>query len=99
MIITRHRVDDYRARLARTPLHLVVLNPGKRAAAGRDATRAKSRRQVARTGVSVADRWAHLEGVMTSELAGVGLWIQSANQTPARTVDMILAAEDRSRID
>jgi len=99
VIVTRRRVDEYRARLARIPLHLVVLNPGKNAAAGRDVTRAKSRRQLARTGVSVADRWAHLEDVMTSELAGVGLWLQSVDKTPALTVDMILAAADRARID
>ena len=71
VIITRRRVEDTFPG-SQASLYLVVLNPGKSVAAARDATRVKSRRQVARTGVSIADRWADLEDVMASELAGLG---------------------------
>ncbi len=94
VIVTRQRVAEYRERLAGLILHLVVLDPGKDAATTRDSARPKSRQRLKRTGISVAERWAHLEDVMRTDLTGVGLWINSANVTAKETVDTILANRD-----
>jgi len=96
VIITRHRVEEYCERLAGLALYLVVLDPGKDTAAARDLVRAKSKQHAQRTGVTIAERWAHLEDVMRAELNGVGLWVKSANATAVDTVNAILASRDKA---
>lgn len=91
VVITRHRVQEYRQRLAGFPLYLVVLDPGKASASERDSARPKSRQQVARIGVSIAQRWAHLEDEMRRELRVVGLWIDNSELTVEQTLHEILS--------
>jgi len=91
VVITRHRVEEYQDRLAGLPLHIVVLDPGKDMAASRDRARIKSQEQIQRIGVSIAERWAHLEDVMRAELGGIGLWIDNSSLTAEDTLSAILA--------
>ncbi|HEU5318467.1 MAG TPA: AAA family ATPase [Chloroflexota bacterium] len=79
--MTRGGVARYRRSLARLNLHLVVLNPGKDTALARDLARPEK---------TVAVHWTHLEDVMRRELPGLGLWIDSRDQTPEQTVAHIL---------
>lgn len=96
VVVTQHRVAEYRERLAGLALHLVVLDPGKDTAMTRDRARAKSQQHAQRTGVAIAARWAHLEDVLRAELYGAGLWVDSANATAAETVDTILAGRGQA---
>ncbi len=91
VVITRERVGEYRDRLAGIPLRLVFLDPGKERAAQRDAERPKSRQHAARLGISIAQRWAHLEDEVRSELSGLGLWLDTANLTVEQTLREIEA--------
>jgi hypothetical protein len=76
--------------LRRLDLHLVVLNPGKEAALERDRGRPADRQ--------VAARWTHLEAIMLRELRGIGLWVDSRQQTPQETVTRILREHARARL-
>jgi hypothetical protein len=80
--MTRGGVSFYRRALRRLALHLVVLNPGKDAALERDRGRPADRQ--------VAALWTHLEAIMLGELPGIGLWVDSRQQTPQETVAYIL---------
>jgi predicted kinase len=91
VIVTRQRVEEYREHLPDRPVYLVVLNPGRDVAIRRDRVRPKSQLHVQRTGVAIAERWAHLEDVICEELSGIGLWLASASATPDELVDTILA--------
>ena len=84
-------VDDvfvYRARLTRLlslmksrPVYLAMLAPGLETLRQRDATRGDK---------SVFQIWGHLDAVMRSEMPGVGLWLDTTDQTPEQTVDHLL---------
>jgi predicted kinase len=91
VVITRRRVQEYLDRLAGLQLHLVVLNPGEDVAASRDSARRKSQEQLQRLGISIAERWAHLEEVMEGELRGNGLWIDNSSLTEDETLTSVLA--------
>lgn len=79
--MTRGGVARYRRALSRLNLHLVVLNPGKDTALARDLARPEK---------TVAAHWTHLEDVMRRELPGLGLWVDSRDQTPEQTIAYIL---------
>jgi hypothetical protein len=64
------------------PLSLVVLAPRVEAVLARDAARSKSPLGVA---------WAtYLDTILRNTMAGIGLWINSSDQTPEETVAEIL---------
>ena len=63
--------------------HLVVLDPGREIALSRDR---------ARPDKNVAHLWVHMEDSLRRELAGLGLWINSADLTVEDTVELILRA-------
>jgi hypothetical protein len=63
-------------------LRLVVLAPSVPVARARDRERAAKH---------VADRFAHLDGVMRAELAGTGLWLDSSVLSVEETVDASLS--------
>ena len=42
--------------------------------------------------------WTHLDDIMRTELAGIGLWVDNANQTVAETVDTILRHQDQAKV-
>jgi len=55
-------------------------------------------RHKAKHGVTIGERFAHLEARMLSELAGVGLWVDNARTTAPETVDLSLRDRDRARL-
>jgi len=99
VVVSRADLEEYRRHLDGLVLHLVVLHPGKRVVIGREADREKSRRHKLRHGLTIGEHYAHLEGPLVAELAGVGLWIDNAALAPAATVDVILASRGQARIE
>ncbi|MGV9328431.1 AAA family ATPase [Streptosporangium sandarakinum] len=65
------------------PLRVVVLAPSPEAVAAREAGRGKD----------AYDLWAieQLDRVLREETPRIGLWLDTSHQTPAETVDAILA--------
>ena len=98
VIVTRATLEAYRKALRNLDLYFVVLHPGAAVAVRRDAGREKSRRHQDIHGRAIGEAFAHLETPLVAELSGVGLWLESADLTPAATVDRILAGRDRARI-
>ena len=89
VVVTRGGVEFYREALAPLRLHLVVLDPGADTALARDAARAEK---------TVAAAFTHLEEPLHEELAGIGLWIDSRDQTPEQTLAVVLANRERARL-
>jgi lincosamide nucleotidyltransferase A/C/D/E len=83
--VSRERLDLLLAATTVRPLRLVVLAPTVDVVLGRDG---------ARDTKTVGDRWVHLDAVQRTELAGIGLWVDSSHRTVAETVDMIWRALD-----
>ena len=77
----RHRLDRYRRALRRLDFYLVVLNPGRAVALERDRARPER---------TVAHLWVHMEDALRRELAGLGLWIDSAALDVQDTVELIV---------
>ena len=71
------------------PLHLVVLAPPLEVSERRDAER---------TGKHVAAEFRHLHPLLHEELAGLGLWLDTSEHTPADSVRTVLAHRDRARL-
>ncbi|WP_329264450.1 AAA family ATPase [Streptomyces pseudovenezuelae] len=79
--------------LVRTrPLYVVVLAPDPRTVAAREAGRAK-------TGYD-GGAWtiAALDGALRESTPPIGLWLDTSAQTPAQTVEAILAGRERARV-
>lgn len=85
VVPTQSRLAHYRQQLRGLHLHLVVLAPGAAAALQRDRDRPEKQ---------VAAHWTWLEDIFASELAGTGLWLDTAALTADETFDAIL---DRRR--
>lgn len=71
------------------PLLLIVLAPPLAVSEERDAER---------SGKTVAEHFRHLHPNFDSELAGIGVWIDSADQQPSETVDAILRLAEAARV-
>lgn len=69
------------------PLRLVILAPPLAVSEARDG---------ARSGKHVADAFRFLHPLMHRELHGMGLWIDSSDQTPEQTVATIIEHADRA---
>lgn len=82
-IILGERWHELRAELRGVPFSLVVLAPRREVVTAlRDAGRAKP---------PLGEAWAtYLDDILRATMAGVGLWIESSDQTPDETVDEIL---------
>jgi chloramphenicol 3-O-phosphotransferase len=81
-IIIGERWDHLREELQGYPFTLVVLAPSTAVVRDRDANRGKQ---------PLGARWAeYLDAELRKTMAGVGMWIDSANQTPDETVDAIV---------
>jgi hypothetical protein len=89
VVVNRSLIVDYQRLLDGLALRLVVLSPGRDVALQRDRDREEK---------TVAEHWAFLEGELEQELGGLGLWIDSARQTPEETVAEILDRADESLI-
>lgn len=89
VVIERSRLERYRAALLNVALHLVVLHPSREVILQRDHDREK---------MSAAQHFVHLRSVLEEELAGLGLWIDSSEQTEDETVRVILAQAELARL-
>ena len=85
-----HRLQAYRRALRRLDFYLVVLNPGRAVALQRDAVRPEK---------TVAHLWVHMEDALLRELAGFGLWIDTAHLSVQQTIDQILSQKERALLD
>jgi predicted kinase len=82
-IIIGERWDHLQEELQGYPFSLVVLAPQTNVVQDRDAHRGKQ---------PLGARWAeYLDAELRKTMAGIGVWIDSSNQTPAETVEAILA--------
>lgn len=80
-IIIGNRFEHLREDLAGVPIHLVVLAPSVPVVEARDAVRDKT----------VGGGWAeYLDREQRATMSGVGLWLDSSEQTPDETVDEIM---------
>lgn len=78
--------------LVRTrPLYVVVLDPGTRAVAEREAGRDKS-------GYGAGWTVESLDRVLREETPRIGLWLDTSGQTVEESVDAVLAGIDRARV-
>jgi hypothetical protein len=89
VVVSRGGVEFYRKTLAPLRLHLVVLDPGAETALARDAARPEK---------TVAAAFTYLEEPLREELAGIGLWIDSREQTPEETLAAVLANRQQARL-
>jgi adenylylsulfate kinase-like enzyme len=81
VIVGRERLAIYEERLAPRPFELVVLAPRPEVALARDAAR-----EYKTTGVT----WLYLDGEQRERLGGLGLWLDTSDETPEQTVERIL---------
>jgi cytidylate kinase len=81
-VVDRARLGHYLADLRARPVRLVLLAPPLHVSLARDRDRGYK---------EVGHIWSHLDGVMRAELPGVGLWLDTAGQTPEETVAAIAA--------
>jgi adenylylsulfate kinase-like enzyme len=89
-IIVGERWDHVREDLRGRTFYLVVLAPHVDTVIARDAARHKT----------VGPEWGHyLDGEMRKTMAGVGLWVDTTNQTADETVDEILRRLDEGLIE
>ena len=89
VVVNRERVVEYQSHLQGYTLRLVTLAPGVAVALNRDRSRPEK---------TVAHFWSHLDDIMRTELAGIGLWVDNANQTVAETVASILQHKDQAKV-
>jgi gluconate kinase len=98
VVVNRADLRAYRSHLRGLALHLVVLHPGKHVVMSRDLGREKSQRHRQAHGLTIAERFAHLETPLVEQLTGVGLWIDNTTLSPEGTADLILANRGRARL-
>jgi broad-specificity NMP kinase len=85
VVVRRLQLNFYLCHLRSRPLAVVVLAPPREVVLERDGGRERHKR-------GLAAEWDFLEAEMRAELAGVGLWLDTAGQSPAESADAILAA-------
>jgi len=88
-VATRAQVRAGQRALAPHPLHLVVLAPPPEVSEQRDAQR---------SGKHVAPHFRHLQPLLASELAGLGLWLDNGGQSLPETVEEIWARRAEARL-
>jgi adenylylsulfate kinase-like enzyme len=89
-IVLGERWQHLREDLRGVPFYLVVLAPNVETVIARDAARS----------YTVGAEWGrHLDGELRETMAGVGLWIDTSNQTPDQTVDEIMRRLDEGLIE
>ena len=79
-IIIGERWDHLREDLRGQPFYFVVLAPNVETVIARDAARQKT----------VGAEWAFLDGDLRKTIAGIGLWVDSTEQSPEETVEEIM---------
>jgi predicted kinase len=87
VVVERGRLARYRRALRGLDLRFVVLDPDPAVVLARDA---------ARPDKSVARALVQLREVLTAELAGIGLWIDTGALSAAETVAAIVRDQDEA---
>jgi chloramphenicol 3-O-phosphotransferase len=76
-------MDHLRQEFRGTPFHLVVLAPSGDSVIAREAARGKK--------TVLGPKWAHyLDHELRATMTGIGLWIDTSEQTPEETVEEII---------
>ncbi|WP_413757455.1 AAA family ATPase [Streptomyces sp. MMBL 11-3] len=90
-VLLGEHLTAYTALVRTRPLYVVVLAPDPRVVAQREAERAK-------TGYGA---WTveQLDAGLRADTPRIGLWLDTSGQTPAQTVDAILAASGQARVN
>ncbi|KAA0930448.1 AAA family ATPase [Streptomyces apricus] len=90
-VLLGEHLTAYTALVRTRPLYVVVLAPDPRVVAQREAGRAK-------TGYGA---WTveQLDAGLRADTPRIGLWLDTSGQTPAQTVDAILAAPGQARVN
>jgi len=88
-IVIGSHIDEYVSGLCGRPLLFVTLIPRPDVIREREMLRKKH----------VFDKWAHLDEALRTEMARIGLWIDSSEMTAEETVDEIVRRADEARID
>ncbi len=83
IVISRVQLAHFAAELRVRPFRLVVLAPPPETVLARNRLR---------PGKDVGQTWAYLDAELRRELAGTGLWIESAGLTIAEVVDRIVSS-------
>ena len=89
VVVERARLARYRRALDGLDLRLVVLAPDPAVVLARDRARPEK---------TVAESFVHLHDVLTEELTGVGLWLDTGQLSAEETVAAILRDQDRARV-
>jgi adenylylsulfate kinase-like enzyme len=89
VVVERQRLERYHRALDGLDLRFVVLAPDPAVVLARDRARPEK---------TVAASFVHLHDVLTAELAGVGLWLDTGHLSAAETVRAILRDQDRARV-
>ncbi len=78
VVVEQDRLWAFTSDIKSRPVGMVVLAPSPEIAVARDEARSEK---------TIAPHWSHLDTVMRTELAGVGLWIDNSHQTPEETAE------------
>lgn len=89
VIVSQEMLRKYRGHLPGREVYLVVVSPGIGTALQRDARRAEK---------TVAERAEPSGAPNQRELAGVGLWVDTARLTAAETVTFVLRRRAEARL-
>jgi cytidylate kinase len=89
-VVLGEHLAPYLGAIRTRPLYLVVLAPTAQAVARREAARAKSGYGSWTVG--------GLDHILRDETPRLGLWLDTSEQTPAQTVDAVLARLDEARV-
>jgi len=98
VIAERARLDLRLRLLEGITTRLIVLAPSTDVVLARDRQREKSQRHLEAHGISIGERWLFLDEQMRSQLAGVGLWLDTSSLTAEQTVDAILVRKEESLV-
>ncbi len=90
-VIIGKDLEGFIARIRSERRYLVVLSPSVTAVEIRERDRAK-------TGYAGSLDPAGMDGVLRTETARIGYWLDSSTQSPGETVDDILDHLDRARV-
>jgi predicted kinase len=90
VVVRRLQLDYYMQHLSSRPLVPVVLAPRREIIIARARGRAAHKQ-------GLVEEWLFLEDTLRSELADVGVWIDTSAQTPSQSAETILDAVRATR--
>ncbi len=82
VVVWRPRFERLLVGIRTRPLFMAILAPDLAVVRERDRTRPEK---------TVFHIWSHLDEMMRREMAGIGCWIDSSEQTPTETASEVMA--------